>query len=483
MTARVNSSDSAPGARTIAARLDRLPVLPVHRLAVALIGFGLFFDIYEIFLAGTLSVVLTSAFGVSGLALEAVLAGAFVGQFFGAVLFGRLGDRLGRRRTFLINLTLYSTASFLGGLSPNSPTLVVTRFFAGLGIGAELALADTYLSDLLPARIRGKYVALAYTTGFLGVPVAGFLASRLVSLQPLGVAGWRWMFFFGGLGALSVGLLRRSLPESPRWLESVGRFDEAERLVVRWERTATRRGADLPPAREAQLPVPPRRPPVRTLFTGVLARRTVMQWTINALQVFGYYGFGTLAPLVLQSKGYSVVESLGFLALTYIGYPVGSLLSLPVIERVERKVLIAASALAMAVSGLLFGLGSSTVSIVAWGFVFTAVSNLFANAFHTYLGEVYPTALRSTAVGTAYSISRLVTALLPFVLIPVLDRFGAVTVYTVVALALGLLAVDVVLLGPRTTGLPLEAVSGEPSAQTPPGHGARPAPQSPGGGS
>jgi putative MFS transporter len=451
---------------TIAARLNRLPIGRVHRLAVIFVGLGLFFDTYEVFLAGTLSAVLKTQFGLSPDTLKAVLASAFVGQFLGAIFFGRLADRLGRRQAFVLNLAIYSVFSLIGGLAPNATILVIARFIAGLGLGAELALADAYLSDLLPPKFRGRYLAWAYTTAFLGIPAAGFLARWLVPLKPLGVSGWRWMFFIGALGALLVWVLRRALPESPRWLESVGRSQEADRIVTSWEEDARRSGAELPPPQPDEATVTQDRLPVRVLFTREYARRTFMQWTINGLEVFGYYGFGTLAPLVLLAKGYSVVSSLTFLAFTYIGYPIGSALSLPIIERMERKVLIAAGAAGMAISGLLFGYAPSPFWVVLWGFLFTVISNTFSNAFHVYLGEIYPTAVRATAAGAAYSISRIVTAALPYILIPVLDHWGGSAVFTVVAIALGVLIIDVLALGPRTTGLALEVADRPDIAET-----------------
>lgn len=369
------------------------------------------------------------------------------------------------RQAFLLNLAIYSVFSLIGGLSPNATILVLARFIAGLGLGAELALADAYLSDVLPPKVRGRYIAWAYTTAFLGIPAAGFLARWLVPLKPLGVSGWRWMFFIGALGAILVWVLRRALPESPRWLESVGRSREADRIVTSWEEDARRSGAQLPPPQPDEAPLSQDRLPVRVLFTREYARRTFMQWTINGLEVFGYYGFGTLAPLVLLAKGYSVVSSLSFLAFVYIGYPIGSALSLPIIERMERKVLIAAGAAGMAITGLLFGYAPSPFWIVLWGFLFTVISNTFSNAFHVYLGEIYPTAVRATAAGAAYSVSRIVTAALPYILIPVLDHSGGSAVFTVVAIALGLLIVDVLLLGPRTTGRALEAADRPDAAE------------------
>ncbi|MQY28062.1 MFS transporter [Nocardia aurantia] len=443
---------------SIAARLDRLPITRLHLVVVTCVGLGLFFDTYEVFLAGTLSTVLKNEFHLGADALKAVLASAFVGQFLGAILLGRVADRLGRRRAFLLNLGAYSVFSVIGGLSPNVEVLVVARFLAGMGLGAELALADTYLSDLLPARVRGRFIATAYTIGLLGVPAAGFLARWLVPLAPLGVHGWRWMFFLGALGALGVWVLRRILPESPRWLAATGRDAEAEAIVSGWEDAARRSGHVLPEPEPESAP-DPRRLPLRALFTTGYTRRTVMAWVMNAGSAFGYYGFGTIATLVLAAKGYSIVSSLTFLALTYIGYPVGSLLSLPIVERVERKVLIAVTATGMAVTGLLFGFAGSPAAIVGWGFAFTLISNVYSNGFHVYLGELYPTALRATGAGAAYSISRLTTAALPYILIPALSAHGPGFVFGIVAVALGVLATDVLALGPRTTGLALEAAA------------------------
>ena len=449
---------SAPGAvphttPSLAARLDRLPIVRTHRVVTAVIGVGLFFDAYENFLAGTIAKVLQQDFAFSGTTLKLVLASAFVGQFLGAVLLGRFADRVGRRRAFLVNLAVYSAFSLVGAFSPNAGWLIASRFLAGLGIGAEYALADTYLSDLLPPSRRGRFISWAYTVSFCGVPAVGFLALWLVPLSPLGVAGWRWLFVLGALGSAVVWFLRRGLPESPRWLEAVGRGAEGEAAVAAMEAEA-RAGTGRPlPEPDPQLrPAPASSVRLADLFRAPYARRTTMLWVLSALEVFGYYGFGTLAPLVLTAKGYSVIASIGYTAVSYLGYPLGSLLSLPVVERLERKVLVMLAAGAMAVFGLGFGLSSSTPLIVALGFCYTLSSNVFSNAYHVYLSEQYPTAIRATAAGAAYSLSKIVTGALPFVLLPVLDGAGAAWVFTVVAVAMALLVVDVAVLGTRTTG-------------------------------
>src|SRR6185436_14788912 len=191
-----------------------------------------FFDLFDIFLAGVLGTVLTDRFHLDRVSLPLVLASGFLGMFLGAVVLGAMADRLGRRRAFLLNLAIYSTFTLLGAFATNAAMLIATRFIAGIGIGAELPLVDAYLSEFLPPGRRGRYTAIAYTLGFVGVPAVSFLARVLVPRQPFGIDGWRFVFVAGSLGGFIIWWLRRRLPESPRWLESRGRLQEAEAIVV-----------------------------------------------------------------------------------------------------------------------------------------------------------------------------------------------------------------------------------------------------------
>ncbi|CAM3725617.1 MFS transporter [Tsukamurella strandjordii] len=447
---------------SIAARLDRLPMTRLHFAAVGVIGLGLFFDQYENFLAATIATVLRRDFALGPEQLKILLASAFIGQFLGALLMGRLADRVGRRRAFMINLAIYSAMSLAGAFSPNVSFLVVTRFIAGIGIGGEFALADSYLSDLLPKNVRGKYISLAYTVSFLGVPVVGFAARWLTPhtfhLGSVDVAGWRLLFVFGALGSFLVWLVRRGLPESPRWLEAQGRYDEADAIVRRLEEQAVKEGKALAQPDPHLRPVTAQSISIADLFRPPYRRRTVMLWIVSALEVFGYYGFGTIAPLVLVAKGYSIQTSLLFVALSYIGYPLGAALAMPIVERVERRYLVIGSAGLMAAFGLWFGFASSPAQIVIAGFLYTLASNLFSNAYHVYLADSYPTAIRGTAAGAAYSLTKLVTAFLPFILLPVLDEHGSVWVFAVVAAAMFGLMVTVAALGHRSTGRSADAI-------------------------
>jgi MFS transporter, putative metabolite:H+ symporter len=453
--------DPGSGIRTsIAARLNRLPPTRTHRDATIIAGIGSFFDLFDIFLAGVLATVLTQQFQLTRAALPPIIGSSFVGMFFGATLLGRFADVYGRRTAFLVNLGIYSAFTLLGALSPNVSSLIATRFLAGVGIGAELPLVDAYLSELLPARHRGRYTAWAYTLGFVGVPAAGFLARILVPQQPFGIDGWRWMFVAGSLGAAIVWVMRARLPESPRWLEAAGRMAEAEAIVSMMEREAEL----TPPSDESAAP---ERGRYRVIFGPRYRGRTLMLSVFHLFQTVGYYGFGTLVPTVLAAKGYSIVTSLTFTSLTFIGYPIGSALSLPIVERIDRRWLIVGSAALMAAFGLALGYASSPAVILASGFLYTATSNIFSNALHIFQVEIFPTFVRATAAGTAYGMSRLSTGAMPFVLVPVLDRFGPTAMFGVIACALAICIVDIALFAPPTTGRALEVIAESPAKAGP----------------
>jgi putative MFS transporter len=443
--------------------LERLPLSRWHWRLVVLVGIGTFFDLYEVFLGGVLAPVLAKEWGLGSLGKSMVIAAGFAGMFIGANVLSIAADRLGRRRVFILNLIVYSVFSFAAAFSPNIETFLVLRVIAGIGLGAELVLVDTYLAEFIPAKHRGRMTAWAYTIGFLGVPLAALLGGRLVARQQLlGIDGWRWLLLFGGLGAVFILAVRTLLPESPRWLESRGRHQEARKVV---ESVASKVAPDTPVA-EWDVPdnastsgddAPTVSQVLRIAFRDY-RKRTVMLVIFQILQTVAYYGFGTLAPLVLVSKGFEVTESLGYAALAFAGYPIGSLLSVPLVERFERKHLIIASAVGIAVCGIVFAASTNVAVIVAAGFLLTAVSNIFSNGFHIYQAEIFPTAIRSTASGICYSLSRATSTVMPFVAVPALAALGPVAVFSGSAVLIALLCLDVGFLGPRSTGLLLEQV-------------------------
>jgi putative MFS transporter len=454
------------GLHDIGRRLDRLPVGRIHRKIVVAIGLGLFFEVYEIFLSGTIATALKTEYGLGGTALQLLMASSFLGMFIGAAAFGRIADRIGRRRAFLLNLVWFSVWSIVGAIAPNPLMLVGARFMAGIGVGAEYPVADSYLSDVLPKDHRGRLAAWAYTCSFLAVPALGFLTLSLNGHKVLGFDSWRVLLVIGAIGALFVIVLRRALPESPRWLAGVGRTEEAEAAMRAFESGSDSNTADVVDVDLDVEDVPePASEPTRTvnaiarLRISPYRQRLFMLVVFHLFQPFGYYGFGTLAALVLVSRGYDVTSSLLFTAVSFIGYPLGSLISIPLLKRFERKYLIMATIAVMAVCGLLFAVVSVPVMIVVFGLLTTAASNVFSNIYHVYQAEIFPSDVRATAVGWTYSVSRLSSAALPFILIPVLNHYGATAMFGVVLVALVAAVAVLIPIGPRTTGKSLDEIN------------------------
>jgi MFS transporter, putative metabolite:H+ symporter len=471
MTATLAQPDRKVGLSGIGRRLDNLPVGRVHRKVVVAIGLGLFFEVYEIFLSSSIATALKTEYGFGGTALQLLMASSFVGMFIGAAAFGRIADRIGRRNAFLINLLWFSVWSIIGAIAPNPWMLVGARFMAGIGVGAEYPVADSYLSDVLPKAHRGRLAAWTYTCSFLAVPVLGFLSLALNGHSIFGFAGWRVLLVLGAIGALFVIFLRRGLPESPRWLAGVGRAEEAEaamRLFESGSAPASDNSIDENGTVDLDFEDDKGESDAKPLSaSAALARlrlspyrqRMIMLAVFHLFQPFGYYGFGTLAALVLVSRGYDVTSSLLFTAVSFIGYPLGSLVSIPLLKRFERKYLIMVMVGVMAVCGVLFATVSAPAMIILFGLLTTAASNVFSNIYHVYQAEIVPSDVRATAVGWTYSVSRLSSAALPFVLIPVLNHYGAAAMFTVVLVALAAAVAVLVPFGPRTTGRSLDEIN------------------------
>ncbi len=443
--------------------LERLPVSGWHWRLVVLVGIGTFFDLYEVFLGGVLAPVLAKEFGLGTLGKSMVIAAGFAGMFIGANVLSIAADRLGRRRVFILNLLVYSVFSFAAAFSPNIETFLVLRVIAGIGLGAELGARRH-----LPGRVHAGQIPGPDDGVGLHDRLPRGAARGAARRQIGGAPGASWASMVGGgcccsaaSGRCSSWRVRTMLPESPRWLESRGRHAEA-RAVVESVVAKVAPGTPVPETlpETASASGDDARSVAQAL--GIAFRdyrkRTVMLVIFQVLQTVAYYGFGTLAPLVLVSKGFDVTESLGYAALAFAGYPLGSLISVPLVERFERKHLIIASALGIGVCGIVFAASTNVAVIVVAGFLLTAVSNIFSNGFHIYQAEIFPTAIRSTASGICYSLSRATSTVMPFIAVPALATLGPVAVFSGSAVLIVLLCLDVGLLGPRSTGLALEQV-------------------------
>jgi MFS family permease len=402
----------------VPARLDRLPWSRFHWLVVTALGITWILDGLEVTLVGSLSGAIAdrAALGLSateiGLSASAYVAGAVLGALF----FGRLADRLGRKRLFTVTVAVYAVATILTGLSWDFTSFVLFRFVTGAGIGGEYAAINSAIQELIPARRRG-YTDLAINGSFWIGAALGAM-SAVVVLDPAIIAadyGWRLAFSVGGAISIAVIVLRRFLPESPRWLMTHGRAEEAERVVREIERRVEAdRGIVLPEDGVPTIRLM-RRPPAglgevaRTVFVHY-ARRTVLGISLMTAQAFLYNAiFFTYALVLTKFYGISA-QQIGWFMLPFaLGNFMGPLLLGPLFDSVGRKTMItltyALSGVLVALTGFLFARGmlDATEQTVAWTVIFFFASAAASAAYLT-VGESFPLETRALAIAIFYAL-------------------------------------------------------------------------------
>lgn len=444
-----------------AARLERLPVGGWHRKLTAIVGIGAFYEYFEVFVGGVLATVLAPLWGLNTFETACLIGSVFAGMFVGATFLGRLADRVGRKRMFLVNLGVYLVFSLVAAFSPSIWFLVACRFLAGIGAGAEAALIPTYLGEFIPRLLRGRYIGYAFVIAFLAYPAVALAGAPLAKAH-WHMDGWRWLLVIAASGIVFVLWMRRNMPESPRWLVSVGRYDEAEAEMQRIEaEVEASLGRPLPEPDMSNAPslVPTEnheRVRLVELFRGENRNRMIAVGALWTIGVLGYYGFSSLAPMLLVDKGFDIQKSLQYTAVIAAGYPLGALVSAWISEHMERRLLLVVSALLTGGAGLVFGYADSDAVIMAAGFAMGFLSNVHSSAVNMYASEVFPTRARSTAIGLCYGSGRVFAMMMPFLGLTILTTVGGSGVLTLSAVLFVVTAFLVQTFGPKTTGRLLE---------------------------
>jgi putative MFS transporter len=401
-----------------AARLDRLPLGPFHRRVLRLVGMGMFFDSFDnSMMAGVLAALVSS--GASTMALNATFISAtFAGLTIGAATAGLIGDRLGRRFAYQFNLLIFGSMCLVASIAPSMDWLIVIRCIMGIGLGAEFVVGYGMISEFVPPRNRGRYTALLNL-----ISSSGVFAVSLTGLAIIPWLGWRAMFVIGGIGALWVWWLRRSLPESPRWLEAVGRNDEAERILQRIEHEAAP-GGNLRPAVVYQS-MPPRRVPISVLFTRPVVRRTLLAIAVNVTCLVGSYSFTAWIPSFFVKQGFSVTRSLGFTAAMTAGTLAGPALAVLLADRIGRRRGIMLAGVACAAIGSIYPFLVMPVPIMLCGFLLVSAMSLFlALGLGGYTPELFPTAYRFRGSGIAQMAGRAALIATPYAVVPLFATYG-----------------------------------------------------------
>ena len=405
--------DDGPFPTNVPARLDRLRWSSFHSSLITALGTSWVIDGLEVTLVGSLGSALTSPAALGLTPSEVgVAAGAYVaGAVMGAVLFGALADRYGRRRLFFVTLGLYAVATIASGLAPDYPMFLTMRFLTGAGIGGEYAAINSAIQEFMPARLRGR-VDLA-VNGSFWIGAAAGAAAAVLFLDPEWFApawGWRFAFIVGGVLALGILPLRRFIPESPRWLLVRRRQGEAERIVVAIEARARVVDAQAAPT----ILLDPREHVGWFELLGLLVRRyprrVALGLSLMGAQAFLYNAIFFTYALVL-TRYYEVAEArVGLFLLPFAaGNFLGPLLLGPLFDQIGRRAMItltyALSGALIVVTGLLFKAEMLTpqTQTLAWSVVFFFASAAASSAYLT-VGECFPLEVRASAIAWFYAI-------------------------------------------------------------------------------
>ena len=425
-----------------------------HAKILIVAALSLLFDTLDTAMTGFVLASLRSVWHFDAKTIGVVSAIGLSGYLVGSAICGFVADRIGRKKTILFTLILYSIFSASRGLSKTLSLFALLNFFTWFFLGAESSTVPPYLAELWPSRIRGKLVG--WMMAFFG---AGIALSSLWALLTIPTLGWRWALFLTAPFALIGGIMRSVLPESPRWLIRAGRPSEAETVLVRIEtevsQSTGRPLAPVIPGRSGQ-ELSARRADPRELLGVAYRSVTLMLWAAWFAEYGVLYTYQIFLPTILSAEGRSIVNSFRYSVVIYSAVIPGYVLGGYVVEWLDRKYAILLSFLAIAAFGTLFGHSRSPAEIMTFAGATVFFISLGSTAIYTYTPELYPTEIRATAMGIASAWGRVgaVTMLLVFGHFFVIH--GKSLIFLIIDPILIISLIVVLCVGPPTRGKPLQ---------------------------
>ncbi|MFG1796419.1 MFS transporter [Nocardia sp. NPDC049149] len=433
--------------------LDSTKLTPFHRKVTILSAAGMFLDGYDITVIAVALPAVTKQWHLSALMVGALTASAVIGMFLGALVFGRLTDRLGRKKMYLFNLIGFVVFAVLAACAQDAWQLLICRFLLGLALGADYTISTSLLAEYAPAKRRGSLMCRLGATWFVGAACTYAFALLLL---PLGDIAWRVMLVLGAVFALIVLWMRRSIPESPRWLAAQGHQQEADAVLTELGEGEVRPSVGVAQAQTS---------PWRTMFTFPLLRMVLFCCGFWFCYTLAYYGITLYTPTILKQVTSSQAGIYtGSLIIALLGVT-GAVIGVNLVDRIGRRPLLivgfAGMLTALAILALLRNPGLAVVVALL------SIAVLFANSGPgivnlVYPSEVFPTSVRATANGLGTAVSR-IGAIIGTLLLPTLIKaWGLHNVLWifVAAGATGLLIAYT--LAPETKGKTLEELTEHP---------------------
>ncbi|MDR7080221.1 putative MFS transporter [Neobacillus niacini] len=428
-------------------RLDRLPFSGFHKYLLLVCGAGTLVDGIDIGLTGSIMASLGGEWNLQPNQLGLIGSAGFVGMFLGALFSGPLADRFGRRKVFLTTILFIVLFTFMNGLAWNLESFLLFRLLTGIGLGAEVPLMISYFSEMVPSKSRGKLITI-----FEGFFPIGLILAAILGFILVPRFGWSSLFFVAAAPGIFIFLARLKLFESPRWLLSKNRIQEADHITTAIENTIITEQKILSEVTtEQKLIEGVKKAPIMEIWTKQYAGKTLMLSVVWFSCFYGTYGFLIWLPTLWVQQGLSLSQSLFFTMLLTTASIPGIYCVVPLIDKVGRKKLLIASYLIGIVGILGFGLIGNFTSQIIFGFIFNFATSMSMVCLYAYTPELFPTRMRATAVSFASSAGRVGGIVAPIVAGLVITSLGNNSAIFLIVAGLFLLSVITIFLFARET--------------------------------
>ena len=395
--------------------MGRLPYTRRHTRVMLGSGTGWALDAMDVGLISFVGLAIATQWDLSTMEQSWLLSIGFVGMALGATFGGLLSDRFGRRTVFAATLVVYGLATGASALVNTLAALLLLRFLVGLGLGAELPVASTLVSELSPTRIRGRLVVILESFWALGWILAALIGFFIV---PLSEDGWRWAFLAGLVPAIWAVVVRWGLPESPLFLERRGRVEEAEAVVRSFEESA-----GVPHAESRPLPaVAPKTP--GELWSPNYRVRTAGIWIVWFCVNFSYYGAFIWLPTLLYAQGFDLVRSFGYTLIITLAQLPGYAVAAFLVETWGRRPTLAAFLIGSGLAAGAFGMAGEVWQILLAGCALSFFNLGAWGALYAITPEIYPTSVRGSGAGAAAGFGRIASIAAPLLVPVVLAAWG-----------------------------------------------------------
>ena len=433
--------------------LDTAKITPLHRRIIALIAAGYFFDVIDFTIFGSLVPFILQSKFATGAEVAAIGSATIFGMFIGTAGQGQFSDRFGRRFIYQFNLLLFGVFTILGALAPSVTLMIVCRFIAGIGLGAEQPLAFAYAGEYAPKAIRGRILAIVHFIGGACVwPIGTALALLAGSVAGTPEYAWRGVWVVIGVGALIVWVFRFTLPESPRYLATHGRGKEALDVLSRLGIPGPKETLSTDAASDTKSD------PFGVVFRMFPVR--VIAGMICFTAFFGIaIGLSAWLPNIMNAKGFSVTKSLQYTLAMNFAVPCASIFMMYALDKYGRKITSVCAFVGAGIMAMVFSNAGTAGQLMVAGFIMIFFVQVAGNSMQIFASEVFPTNARASGFGWSAGVGRLATAFIMPAILWVQTGWGLTTVFVCLATLLVIAAAAVTQMGPESRQKGLDEVA------------------------